>query len=129
MPARRRPLRLARPGPAAALLLGAALALAGCASVRTTRPDGRVVVHHFGYVREERPPSSGGAHVAAFSSLGLRLDQAFTLGLWESRVETLPFDDRIVLRVANQAQLEAALQALSALPTHTTPCVIVDPPR
>jgi hypothetical protein len=102
-----------------------ALALGGCVSFRTTRADGTVVVHHFGYVREERPPATGGVQVAAFASLGIHLDTAFTLGLWESRFESVPLDGRLVLRVANQAQLDAALRALSP-ETSTSPCILVD---
>lgn len=118
--------------PLAHFVLGAAFLAAagpGCASFRITRSDGTVVVHHFGYVREQRPPATGGIHVADFSSIGLHLDGAFTLGLWESRVEIVPLDGRLVLRVADQAQLETALRILSTTEIHTAPCILVDPPR
>lgn len=112
--------------PLAGLLILLATTFAGCFSYRTARKDGSIAVHHFGYVRELRPPATGGIQVNDFASLGLHLDTAMTIGLWASRHESVPLDNRVVFRVANEAQLHAALRALSPEQRQTT-CILVDP--
>ena len=112
------------------LLAGAALT-AGCTSIRTTRPDGTVVIHHFGYVREMRPPAEGGVQVRGFSSAGLHIDESVTLGWWSHRAEVVPPDGRLVIRVTDVAQLDAVRELLAELPREffstTPPCLIIEP--
>lgn len=101
----------------------------GCVSYVSRRADGTVVRRHFGYVEVATPPqasTSGDVSVMEITSAGMRIQHGIGLGFFKERIETIPLDSRLVIRVQNQAQLDQVIRILGPI-TKEGLCVVVDP--
>ncbi len=104
------------------------LAGTGCGAV-SYRQDGSVVRHHFGYVRVITPraeSADGKFEVMELSTFGVRFHEGAGLGYFHERTEYIPMDSRLVIRVANEAQMNQVLKMLK--PTEKDKlCITITP--
>lgn len=127
----RLPERPAWQAPRAALCVATALACAGCASAPAIQPDGTLVRHYLGYVKVVVPQAMDGrgnqpVHTSETTVLGLRVGDGMGLGYVRDRQVHVPLDCRLVVLVANQAQLDQAVARLSVLDGLPGACAAVD---
>lgn len=105
-----------------------ALLLAGCASSPRVEPDGSLVRHYLGYVKVVVPQAESRypLYTADTTVLGIRVGDGIGVGYVRDRQVHVPLDCRVVLLVANQAQLDHALRQLPALKDQPHLCTAVD---
>jgi hypothetical protein len=75
------------------------------------------VSHHFGYTRVEAPPTISKNTEEEFKAndirtWGIRISEGVVIGYSHERNEYIPLDCRLVIRVANEEQLEKVLNML-----------------
>lgn len=104
--------------------------LCSCFSFKTKGENGNVVSHHFGYTRFEAPSSVSKNTVGDFKvndirTWGIRIERGVGIGYSRERNEYIPIDCRLVIRVANEEQLEKAQNLLTNLEKEGL-CVTVD---
>ena len=81
------------------------------------RRGDEIVTHHFGYVKVVTPaPNAPDAGVVSLGleTYGLRLEDGLGIGFFSDKKLYIPLDCRIVVLVANQAQLDRAIEHLNA---------------
>lgn len=105
------------------------MGLCGCASTFIVQPDATLVRHYFGYVRVEIPQAAASrpVHISDVAALGVRIDGGFSIGASRDRDLVIPMDCRIVVLVANQAQLDDAIKKLSFFQDDPAFCAAVQP--
>lgn len=99
----------------------------GCAAI-SYRADGSTVRHHFGYVQVVTPPvasSSGNVTVLEITTAGVRVQRGVGLGYFKERIESIPLDSRLIVRVQNKQQLDEVMKILGPI-TKEGLCVVVD---
>lgn len=104
--------------------------LCSCFSFKTKGKNGNVVSHHFGYTRFEAPSSVSKNTVGDFKvndirTWGIRIERGVGIGYSRERNEYIPIDCRLVIRVANEEQLEKTQNLLTNLEKEGL-CVTVD---
>lgn len=115
--------------------LAATPALTACAGAPYLEPDGALVRHYVGYVRVAIPQAAARSPVYTSDVIvyglraggGLHKEEGFSIGYARERQVVVPLDCRVVVVVRNQAQLEHAHRALSALVDTGSACVAVSP--
>lgn len=104
-------------------------ALISCAPVTTVSDNGSTIKHYFGYVRVIEPPTvgpDGQFKVSEVETFGVRIVRGLGFGYFHERNEHIPLDCRLVIRVANEQQLEKVLETLSPIMKEGL-CVTVSP--
>lgn len=104
-------------------------ALISCAPVTTVSDNGSMIKHYFGYVRVIEPPTvgpDGQFKVSEVETFGVRIVRGLGFGYFHERNEHIPLDCRLVIRVANEQQLEKVLETLSPIMKEGL-CVTVSP--
>ncbi len=94
------------------------LSMLGCAPVSTTDEEGRIIEHHFGYVRIIKPPRSNvndAFVVQETETYGLKIQNGFTLGYEHDGLISIPLDCRMVAVVETKEQLDHLIGALTQL--------------
>ena len=112
------------------LMFFCATFLCSCFSFKTKDKNGNVVSHHFGYTRFEAPSSVSKNTVGDFKvndirTWGIRIERGVGIGYSRERNEYIPMDCRLVIRVANEEQMEKAQNLLTNLEKEGL-CVTVD---
>lgn len=105
------------------------VALLGCASGPVAEPDGALVRHYLGYVKVVVPRAA--ARIPVYTSditvLGIRVGGGMGIGYARDRQIVVPLDCRLVLLVATQAQLNAALDSASRMFDNPNSCAVMAP--
>jgi len=106
-----------------------ALALSGCAATATVQPDGTMVRHYVGFVRVVVPQAEAkqAVYVSDVSTLGIRVDDGFSLGFMRDKQVVVPLDCRLIVLVATQKQLDDAVEKLSFFKGSPGFCTAVSP--
>lgn len=94
--------------------------LCSCFSFKTKDKKGHVISHHFGYTRFEAPPSvskntDGDFKVNDIRTWGIRISRGVGIGYSRERNEYIPLDCRLLIRVANEDQMEKVQHLLTNL--------------
>lgn len=100
------------------LMFFCATFLCSCFSSKTKGKNGNVVSHHFGYTRFQAPPSAsknteGDFKVNDIRTWGIRISKGVGIGYSRERNEYIPYDCRLVIRVANEEQMEKVQNLLT----------------
>lgn len=103
--------------------------LSGCVSSGTVQPDGTLVRKYFGYVRVEVPQAeaSSPVYTSKVTTIGIRVDNGVGVGFIEDSQVVVPLDCRLVVLVANQAQLDQAINQMSLFKNMPGVCTAVSP--
>lgn len=104
------------------------LCLVGGCSTASIRADGSIVTHHFGYVRVIYPPSfskNDEFYVIDTQTVGIVADRGLAFGYSAVHRESIPLDCRLVVKVANEAQYQHALEALKPFLEDEVLCLAV----
>ena len=99
-------------------VLGLLACSSGCLSFVSYRADGSVVRHHFGYVAVTSPPASstaGDVSVMEITSAGVRIQHGVGLGFFKERIETIPLDSRLIVRVQSKQQMDEVIKILGPI--------------
>jgi|GEM_PF-784186 len=110
------------------LLLLAVVFLTACSTTAEITPDGTLVRHYFGYVRVVVPQAAADqpVYTSSTSVLGLYAGNGVGIGYVRDRRVVVPLDCRLVVLVANQQQLDHAMQRLNAMGKTGGLCAAVD---
>ena len=95
------------------LLASAVISLTGCGPLATTRPDGVVERHYFGYVKVLVPdPRSTPGRIAAsdVTSFGIRWHNGLGIGYFSGKEVVTPLDCRIVFLVKDREQIDRTIK-------------------
>lgn len=98
-----------------AIIFSLAIAIAGCSTTTYKFKDGSSSSSYFGYIKFVEPPTlspNNDFKVVEIEAYGLRLMNGFGLGYFHERLESIPLDCRIVIKVANREQLELVKEVL-----------------
>jgi hypothetical protein len=85
------------------------LSISGCATTTYKFKDGSSSSSYFGYIKFIEPPTlspSDDFKVAEIEAYGIRIMNGLGLGYFHERLETIPLDCRIVIRVINREQFK-----------------------
>jgi hypothetical protein len=112
-----------------AIVLLVVASLGGCASAPVIEPDGTLVRHYLGYVKVAIPRAAAqrSVYVSDVSVLGLRVAEGIGVGYARDRQIVVPMDCRLVLLVATQAQLDAAVERMPMALASANACAVVTP--
>lgn len=107
----------------------AASCLGACASAPVIEPDGTLVRHYLGYVKVAIPQAVAQrpVYVSDVTVVGLRMANGIGVGYSRDRQIVVPLDCRLVLLVATQAQLDAAVDRMPAALASANACAVVTP--
>lgn len=94
------------------LLLGAAIALSGCALGTTIDQHGVETKRYFGYVAVQRPPSSERVFARDATAIGISFERGLGIGYMRDRHWVIPLDCRVVFVVSNQEQVKQVLATI-----------------
>jgi len=90
--------------------------LTGCASMTSIDEKGRVVIHHFGYVKVIKPPvypKNKEINVSGVSVLGFSVGEGLTIGYKNSEFVKVPIDCRVLVIVDDSSQFSHLLTEIS----------------
>jgi hypothetical protein len=96
--------------------IGIATCCCACTPLTTVREDGSEIKHHFGYIREIIPPTKSGTEkfvLHEYTTFGLRIANGIGFGYFHERNDYIPPDCRVVIRVADDVQLNEVVRILS----------------
>jgi hypothetical protein len=85
--------------------------LSGCSPMTYKFKDGSSSTSYFGYIKFIEPPTlspNDDFKVAEIEAYGIRISKGIGLGYFHERLETVPLDCRIVIRVNNEKQFKMA---------------------
>ena len=102
----------------------------GCASYTSIDDKGRVVVHHFGYVKLVKPPvypNNMEINVTGVTLVGFSVGDGFTLGYKNSKLIQVPMDCRVLIIVKDAAQFNHMLDEFSDVIKGEDICATVSP--
>jgi hypothetical protein len=91
------------------------LAIAGCSTTTYKFKDGSSSSSYFGYIKFMEPPTlspNNDFKVVEIEAYGFRFMNGLGLGYFHERLESIPLDCRIVIKVANREQLEFVKEML-----------------
>lgn len=88
------------------------MSLASCGPLATTRPDGVVERHYFGYVKVLVPDSrstTGRIAASDVTSFGIRWDNGLGVGYFSNKEIVTPLDCRVIFLVKDREQLNRTI--------------------
>ena len=92
--------------------------LISCAPRTTMNKDGSTVKHYIGYIRIITPPTASPGDqydVSDVETYGLWIKNGVGVGYSRDHIEHIPLDCRLVIKVANQQQLDEVLKTLTPI--------------
>lgn len=99
-----------------------------CASKTYKFKDGSSYSSYFGFIKFVEPPTlspNDDFKVAEITAYGIRIMNGFGLGYFHERLETIPMDCRIVIKVMNREQFEMMSEILLPIAREDI-CITID---